>query len=99
MNSAKTEENNRMGKTRDLFKKIEAVKGTFHARMGTIKDRKCKDLTEAEEIKRLWQENMEKLYKKDLKDLQTTVMCSCTKSWIYENVKSRFLGKHYCEQS
>ena len=52
MNSAKTEENNRMGKTRDLFKKIEAVKGTFHARMGTIKDRNCKDLTEAEEIEK-----------------------------------------------
>ena len=50
--SAKTEENNRMGKTRDLFKKIEAVKGTFHARMGTIKDRNCKDLTEAEEIEK-----------------------------------------------
>ena len=92
-------ENNRMGKIRNLFKKMGDTKGTFRARMGTMRNRKCKDLTEAEEIKRLWQENMEKLYKKDLKDLQTTVMCSCTKSWIYENVKSRCLGKHYCEQS
>ena len=63
------EENNRMGKIRNLFKKMGDIKGTFHARMGTMKNRKCKDLTEAEEIKRLWQENMEKLYKKDLKDL------------------------------
>ena len=58
-----------MGKIRNLFKKMGDIKGTFHARMGTMKNRKCKDLTEAEEIKRLWQENMEKLYKKDLKDL------------------------------
>ena len=58
-----------MGKTRDLFKKIKDTRGTFHAKMGTVKDRNGMDLTEAEEIKRLWQENMEKLYKKDLKDL------------------------------
>ena len=58
-----------MGKTRDLFKKIEDIKGTFHARIGTIKNRKCKDLTEAEEIKRRWQEYTEELYKKDLNDL------------------------------
>ena len=57
------EENNRMGKPRDLCKKIGDIKGTFHAKMGTIKDRKYKDLTEAEEIKR-WQEYPEKLYKK-----------------------------------
>ena len=49
-----TEENNRMGKTRDFFKKIEDIKGTFHAKMGTIKDRNGKDLTEAEEIKKRW---------------------------------------------
>ena len=61
------EENNRMGKPRDLFKKIGNIKGTFHAKMCTIKDRKYKDLTEAEEIKR-WQEYPEKLYKKDLND-------------------------------
>ena len=56
----KIEENNRMGKTRDLFKKIRASKGTLHAKMGTIKDRNCKDLTEAEEIKKSWQEYTEK---------------------------------------
>jgi len=62
------EENNRMGKTRDLFKKIGDIKGTFHAKMGIIKDRNDKDLTEAEEIKKRWQEHTEKLYKKDLND-------------------------------
>ena len=62
------EENNRMGKTRDLFKKIREIKRTLHARMGTIKDRKGKDLTEAEEIKRRWQEYTEELYKKGLSD-------------------------------
>ena len=56
-----TEENNRMIKTRDLFKKIRHVKGQFHARMATIKDRTCKDLTEAEEIKKRWQEYTEEL--------------------------------------
>ena len=58
-----TEENNRMGKTRDLFKKMRDTKGTFHAKMGTIKDRNNMDLTAAEDIKR-WQEYMEELYKK-----------------------------------
>ena len=62
------EENNRMGKTRDLFKKIQGTKGTFHAKMGTIKDRNDKDLTEAEDIKNRWQEYTEELYKKDLHD-------------------------------
>ena len=62
------EENNRMGKTRDLFKKIRDTKGTFHAKMGTIKDRNDMDLTEAEDIKKRWQEYTEKLYKKDLHD-------------------------------
>ena len=57
------EENNRMGKTRDLFKKIRDTKGTFHAKMGTIKDRNGMDLTEAEDIKKRWQEYTE-LYKK-----------------------------------
>ena len=60
-------ENNRMGKTRDLFKKIRDTKGTFHAKMGSIKDRNCMELTEAEDIKR-WQECTEELYKKDLHD-------------------------------
>ena len=62
------EENNRMGKTRDVFKKIGDIKKTFHARMGMIKDRNSKDLTEAEEIKKRWQEYTEELYKKDLND-------------------------------
>ena len=58
------EENNRMGKTRDLFKKIRDTKGTFHTKMGTIKDRNGMDLTEAEAIKKRWQEYTEELYKK-----------------------------------
>ena len=62
------EENNRMGKTRDLFKKIRDTKGTFHAKMGSIKDRNRTDLTEAENIKKRWQEYTEELYKKDLHD-------------------------------
>ena len=62
------EENNRMGKTRDCFKKIRDTKGTFHAKMGTIKDRNGMDLTEAEDIKKRWQEYTEELYKKDLHD-------------------------------
>ena len=61
------EQNNRMGKTRDLFKKIRDTKGTFHAKMGSIKDRNGLDLTEAEDIKKRWQEYTE-LYKKDLQD-------------------------------
>ena len=63
------EENNRMGKTRDLFKKIRDTKGTIHAKMGSIKDRNGMDLTEVEDIKKRWQEYTEKLYKKDLHDL------------------------------
>ena len=62
------EENNRMGKTRDLFKKIRDTKGTFHAKMGLIKDRNGMDLTEAEDIKKSWQEYTEEQYKKDLPD-------------------------------
>ena len=59
------EENNRMGKTRDLFKKIRDIKGTFHAKMGSIKERNGMDLTEAENIKKRWQEYTEELYKRD----------------------------------
>ena len=62
------EENNRMRKTRDLFKKMRDAKGTFHAKMGTIKDRNGMDLTEAEDIKKRWQEYTEELYRKDLND-------------------------------
>ena len=62
------EENNRKGKTRGLFKKIRDTKGTFHAKMGSIKERNGMDLTEAEDIKKRWQEYTEELYKKDLHD-------------------------------
>ena len=62
------EENNKMGKTRDLFKKIRDTKGTFHAKMGSIKDRNGMDLIEAKDIKKRWQEYTEELYKKDLHD-------------------------------
>ena len=63
------EENNRMGKTRQLFKKLRDTKGTFHAKMGSIKDRNGMDLTEKEDIKKRWQEYTEELYKNDLHDL------------------------------
>ena len=62
------EENNRMGKTRDLFKKIRDTKGIFHAKMGSIKDRNGRDLKEVEDINKRWQEYTEELYKKDLHD-------------------------------
>ena len=62
------EENNRMAKTRDIFKKIRDTKGIFHAKMGSIKDRNVIDLTEPEDIKKRWQECTEELYKKDLHD-------------------------------
>ena len=64
----KIEENSRIGKTRDMFKKIRDTKGTFHAKMGTIKNRNGIDLTEAEDIKKRWQEYTKKLNKKDLND-------------------------------
>ena len=62
------EENNRMGKTRDLFKKMRDTKGTFHAKMDSIKDSNGTNLTEAEDIKKRWQEYTEELYKRDLQD-------------------------------
>ena len=65
------EENNIMGKTRDLLKKLRDTKGTFHAKMGSIKDRNGRGLTEAEDIKKKWQEYTEKLYKKDLHNPDT----------------------------
>ena len=64
MNNAKKSENNRMGKTRDLFKKTEEIRGPFHAKMGTRKDRNSKDLTEAEEIKTRWLEYTDELQKR-----------------------------------
>jgi len=72
------EENNGIGKTRDLFKKTEDMKGIFQAKMGTVKDRNSKDLTEAEEIKKRWQEHTEELYKKDLMTQITTMVWSLT---------------------
>ena len=71
------EENSRMGKTRDLFKKIRDTKGTFHAKMGSIKDRNGMDLTKVEDIKR-WQEYTEKLYKRDLQHQITMMVRSLT---------------------
>ena len=68
------ERNNRMGKTRDLFKKIRDTKGTFHAKIGSIKDRNGMDLTEAEDIKKRWQEYTKELYKKDLHDPEIITM-------------------------
>ena len=62
------EENNRIGKTRDLLRKIRDTRGTFHANMDTIKNRNCMNLTEAEDIKKRWQEYTEELYKNDLHD-------------------------------
>ena len=88
------EENNRMGKTRDLSKKIRDTKGTFHAKMGSIKDINGMDLTEAEDIKK-WQEDTEELYKKDLHDpdnhddvithLEPDIL-ECEVKWALENI-------------
>ena len=89
------DENNRMGKTRDLFKKIRDTKGTFHAEMGTVKDRNGMDLTEAEDIKKRWQEYTEELYKKELQDpdnhdgvithLEPDIL-ECEVKWALENI-------------
>ena len=89
------EENNRLGKTRDLFKKIRDTKGTFHAKMGLKKDRNGMDLTEAEDIKKRWQEYTEKLYKKDIQDqdnhdgvithLEPDIL-ECEVKWALENI-------------
>ena len=88
----KIEENNRMGNTKDLLKKIRDTKGTFHAKMGSIKDRNGMDLTEVEDIK-WWQEYTEELYKKDLHDpdnhdgvithLEPDIL-ECEVKWAYE---------------
>ena len=81
------EEKNRMRKTRDLFKKIRNTKGTFHAKMGTIKDRNGMDLTEAEDIQKRWQEYTEKLYKKDLHDTDNHDGVITHLDWTSLNVK------------
>ena len=86
-----TEGNNRMGKARDLFKKMRGTKETFHAKMGTIKDRNGMDLTEAEDFKKRWQEYTEHLYKKDINDLDNhdgvithleTDILECKVKWV-----------------
>ena len=77
------EENNKMGKTRDRSKKIRDTKGTFHAKIGSIKDRNVRDLTEAEDIKKRWQEYTEELYKKILMTQKIMMV-----SWTSWNVKS-----------
>ena len=89
------EDNNRMGKTRDLFKKIRYIKGSFHTKMGSIKDRNGMDLTEAEDIKKGWQEYIEELYKKDLHDpdnhngvitqLEPNIL-ECEVKWALESI-------------
>ena len=83
------EENNRMRKTRDHFKKIRDTKGIFHAKMGTIKDRNSKDLTEAEEIKKTWQGYIEKLLKKELNDPDNNdgvVILECEVKWALGSI-------------
>ena len=89
------EENNRVGKTRDLFKKIRDTKGTFHTKMGSIKDINCMDLTEAEDIKKRWQEYTKELYKKDLHDLNNNNdvithlepdILECEVKWALESI-------------
>ena len=79
-----------MGKTRDLFKKIRDTKGTFHAKMGSIKDRNGMDLTEAKEIKKRWQEYTEELYKKDLHDQDNhdgvITHLECEVKWALESI-------------
>ena len=89
------EENNRMGKTRDLFKKISDTKGLFHAKMGRIKGRNGMDLTEAEDIKKRWQEYTEELYKTDLHnpdnhDVMITHLepgiLECKVKWTFESI-------------
>ena len=90
----KKEENNRMGKTRDLFKKIRDTKGTFHAKMGSIKDRNYMALTEAEDIKKRWQEYTEELHKKSFMTKIITMVWShlepdileCEVKWALESI-------------
>ena len=74
----KVEENNRMGKTSDTSKKTEDIKGTFHVKIGTIKDKNSKDLTEAEDIQKRWQEYIQELYKKVLMTHRATLVWSLT---------------------
>ena len=95
------EENNRMGKTRDLFKKVGDNKRTFHAKMGSIKDRNGMDLTEAEDIKKRWQEYTEEPYKNDLRnpDNHNGVITHLEPDILECEVKWASLRKHHYEQS
>ena len=95
------EENNRMGKTRDLFKKIRDTKGIFYTKMGTIKDRNGMDLTEAKDTKKMWQEYTEELYKKDLHDPDNHGgVINHSPRARHPGVRSRVsLRKHHYEQS
>ena len=95
INAKKSRKKNRMGKTRDRFKKRTDTKGTFHAKMGSIKDRNGSDLTEAEDIKKRWQEYTEELYKKGIHDpdnhdgvithLETDIL-ECEVKWALESI-------------
>ena len=94
------EENNGMGKTRDLFKKIRDTKGTFQAKMGSIKDRNGMDLTEAEDIKKRWQEYTGELYKRDLHDRDNQLWCDHSPRARYPGMQIQVgLRKHHYEQS
>ena len=97
----KIEENNRMGKTRNLFKKIRDTKGTFHAKVGTIKDRNRMDLTEAEDIKKRLQEYTEELYKNDLHDPDNhdDVITNLEPDILENEILEMGLRKHHYEQS
>ena len=90
-----------MGKNRDLFKKIRDIKGTFHSKMGTIKDRNSRDLTEAEDIKKRWQEYTEELYKKDIHnpDNHNGVITHLEPDILECEVKWALGRKHHYEQS
>ena len=100
INVKKIEENNRMGKTRDIFKKIRHTKGTFHAKMSSIKDRNGMDLTEAEDTKKRWHEYTEELYKKVLHDqdnhngvithLEPDIL-ECEVKWVIESITMKKL--------
>ena len=92
------EENNRMGKTKDLFKKIRDIKGTFHAKMGTIKDRNGTDLTEVEDIKK-WQEYTEELYKEELHDPDNHDGVIIHLDPDILECKVKWVRKHHNEQS
>ena len=95
-----TEENNRMGKTRDLFKKIRDTNGIFHAKMSTIKDINGMDLTETEDIKKRWQEYTEKLYKKDHHDPDNHDGVITQRRSRHPGMRSQVgLRKHLYEQS